>query len=199
MIKKFICGSFFSNCYLLVNDKKCIIIDPGLNFNKYAEIIKKEYDVVAILLTHGHIDHIDGLKYFDVPIYIYKDEVPFLEDADLALYSLFNVKKDFDVSRLNIVKINDNYLIDLLDFKIKVIHTPGHTVGSVCYLYENNLFSGDTLFNLSVGRVDFPTGDFKQLDSSLKKLFNLPADTIVYPGHGEATTIGFEKNNNPYR
>ena len=96
------------------------------------------------------------------------------------------------------VAIDDGDEIEILNEKITVLHTPGHTAGSVCYVVENVIFSGDTLFRLSVGRTDFPTGSMKELNTSVKRLLALPGNYTVYPGHGEITNLDFERANNPY-
>ncbi len=191
-------GDFFENTYLINNGLDAIIVDPGEGIGEYLEEINK-YNIKAILLTHGHIDHIDGIKYFlNSDIYIYKDEVEFLDSKVLSLYEAFGKLKSFNKDNLKIHLLEEG-TINLLGFKIDVIHTPGHTKGSCCYLFNDNiLFSGDTLFQVSVGRTDFPTGSMSELNNSLNKLKKLDDTVKVYPGHGAETTIGFEKKYNPY-
>lgn len=198
MIKKITTGPFDTNTYIISNkDNDCIIIDPTLDFELTAKKIKEKYNVIAILLTHGHLDHVDGIKYFNVPVYIYKDEQEFINNDKLSLYYQFNInipkfKNDF-------ILLNNNFEFKIKEFKFKVIHTPGHTKGSVCYLYDNNLFTGDTLFNMGIGRFDFPTGNYDKLIESIKNICNIfNDDIIIYPGHGNTTNIGFERKNNPY-
>ncbi len=191
-------GDFFENTYLINNGLDAILVDPGEGIREYLEEIKK-YNIKAILLTHGHIDHIDGIKYFlNTDIYIYKDEAEFLDSKSLSLYEAFGKLKPFNKDNLKIHLLEEG-IINLLGFKIEVIHTPGHTKGSCCYLFNDNiLFSGDTLFQVSVGRTDFPTGSMSELNNSLEKLKKLDDTVKVYPGHGAETTIGFEKKYNPY-
>ncbi len=191
-------GDFFENTYLINNGLDAIIVDPGEGIGEYLEEINK-YIIKAILLTHGHIDHIDGIKYFlNSDIYIYKDELEFLDSKVLSLYDAFGKLKSFNKDNLKIHLLEEG-IINLLGFKIEVIHTPGHTKGSCCYLFNDNiLFSGDTLFQVSVGRTDFPTGSMSELNSSLEILKKLDDAVKVYPGHGAETTIGFEKKYNPY-
>lgn len=191
-------GDFFENTYLINNGLDAILVDPGEGIGEYLEEIKK-YNIKAILLTHGHIDHIDGIKYFlNSDIYIYKDEAEFLDSKSLSLYETFCKSKSFNKDNLKIHLLEEG-TINLLGFKIEVIHTPGHTKGSCCYLFNDNiLFSGDTLFQVSVGRTDFPTGSMSELNDSLEKLKKLDDTVKVYPGHGAETTIGFEKKYNPY-
>lgn len=199
MIEKIVTGEFQTNTYLITNQGKCVIVDPGLNFAEAAAKIKREYEVVGILLTHGHMDHIDGVQYFDVPIFIHELEIDFLEDASLSLYRMFGSKIPFQREKLKLIPIKDGMQIELIGYTFHVYHTPGHTRGSVVYSYNDKLLSGDTLFHLSMGRTDFPTGDAQKMRRSLKKLIDTFPDSIdVYPGHDEKTTIGFERKNNPY-
>ena len=199
MIKKYTSGAFFTNTYLVIEGQKCVIVDPGLGFDSYAQEIKSSYEIMAILITHGHMDHIDSIGLFSCPIYINKDEEKFLVDDTLSLYKIYGKKRTFDVNSLDIHYFNDGGIINIGDMSFKVITTPGHTKGSSCFLYKNCLFSGDTLFQCSMGRTDFPTGSEKDMRASLRKIVNEVNDNVVvYPGHGEKTTIKFERQNNPY-
>lgn len=198
-MKVFTNGDFFENTYLINNEQnEAILIDPGEGLGEYLEELNK-YNIKAILLTHGHVDHIDGIKYFlNVPIYIYKDEEDFLSSPDLSLYKYFNKHIPFNISDLKVHTLEEG-TINLLGFNIEVIPTPGHTKGSVCYLVDNKyLFSGDTLFQCSIGRTDFPTGSTIDLNKSLDRLKKLNDEISVYPGHGVNTSIKFEKQYNPY-
>lgn len=199
MIEKIVTGDFETNTYIISNQGKCVIVDPGLVFENTASKIKEQYEVEAILLTHGHMDHIDGIRYFDVPIYIHELEIPCLEDSSLSLYRMFGTKIPFQKENLKIVPIKDGMKLELIGYTFKVMHTPGHTRGSVVYSYKDKLLSGDTLFHMSMGRTDFPTGDSSMMRESLKKIIETFSDSFnVYPGHDEKTTIGFERKNNPY-
>ena len=198
-IKKFVIGAFETNTYLVTKGNKAVVIDPGLGFNEIANEIINNYDVEAILITHGHIDHIDGVGLIKAPIYVGKEDLNNFSDKTNSLYNFAYKKPNFNVSNLDLIGVNDNDIINLPSFSFKAIHTPGHTMGSYCYLYYNNLFSGDTLFKCSIGRTDFPNSSFKSMTSSLKKLKSLISDDItIYPGHDEKTTMKFEKQNNPY-
>ena len=198
-MKVFTNGDFFENTYLINNEKnEAILVDPGEGLVEYLEELN-QYNIKAILLTHGHMDHIDGIKHFlNVVIYIYKDEQVFLSSPDLSLYRYFNKHMPFNISDLSIHLLEEG-TINLLGFNIEVIATPGHTKGSVCYLVDNKyLFSGDTLFQCSIGRTDFPTGSTLDMNKSLDRLKKLSDDVLIYPGHGAETNIKFEKQYNPY-
>ena len=201
MIECFTTGSFFTNSYVISNDKgECVVVDPGLNYEASAAKIKQKYDVKAILITHGHIDHIDGVKYFsNVPIYVHKLDKYFFFDSSLSLYDMMGFILPFKENDLDIRTVEDMDEIDLIGYKFKVLHTPGHTRGSVCYSYSNKVLSGDTLFNYSCGRCDFPTGDSLKMHQSLKRIISTYNDNFdVYPGHDCKTTIKNERQNNPY-
>lgn len=197
-IKKYIVGAFETNTYVITKGNKAVIIDPGLNFVSIFDEIK-DYEIEAILITHGHVDHIDGCGLINAPIYVGKEDLNNFSDKNTSLYSLTYQRPSFDYNKLNLNAVSDNDEIILPSFTFKAIHTPGHTIGSYCYLYYKNLFSGDTLFKCSIGRTDFPTGSYKMMKSSLDKLKTLISDDfVVYPGHDEKTTMKFEKQNNPY-
>lgn len=186
----------YTNTYMIINDGKAILVDPGFDIEIPEEL--KQYEITAILLTHGHIDHIASINSFNVPIYIHKDERQFLFDNRLNLADMFSYPYKGDSDK-KIIELDDNMVVTINGIDIKVIHTPGHTIGSVCYLIDDSLISGDTLFQVGVGRTDFYTGSFKMLNESLLKLIgSLDNNTKVYPGHGEMTTIAIEKKYNPY-
>lgn len=188
---------FFTNCYIEENLDECFIVDPGSNFKAINEKINKP--VKFILLTHGHSDHIDAIGNFKCPIYIHESDYEMLFNVELSLYSNWGQKPSFNPNELNIIKVKDNDLIPFGKENIKVISTPGHTKGSVCYLYKDKLYSGDTLFKESMGRTDFPSGSEQQMKKSLVDLIDsIPDNVRVYPGHGEKTTIKEERINNQY-
>ena len=191
---------FGTNCYLVFTEKTAIVIDPGCYDGRVEEYLQnaKEKERI-ILLTHCHFDHIADAerlsKATDTKIAIGAMDNDGLSDPNINLCNLFGADvKPFSADIL----LQDGEVLTVGDTEIKVINTPGHTVGGVCYLIGDNLFSGDTLFKLSIGRTDFPNGSFKTLETSVKKIYNLPDDTKVYSGHGEPTSIGFEKKNNPF-
>ena len=197
-IKKFTIGAFETNTYLITKGDKAILVDPGLDFVSILDEVKK-YQVLAVLITHAHVDHIDGCGYIDAPIYVGKEDIINFDDLSKSLYSMTYMKPSYNSKNLNINGVSDNEIINIDEFSFKVIHTPGHTEGSVCYLYYDNLFSGDTLFSGSIGRVDFPGGSMKKMKESLKKLKSNCSDNIVvYPGHEGKTTMKTEKKSNIY-
>ncbi|MFV0344429.1 MAG: MBL fold metallo-hydrolase [Anaerocolumna sp.] len=192
-------GPVRTNCYLLINEdtKETIIIDPADNALAIKNKIKsEELTPVAILLTHGHFDHIMAAKEvadeYDILIHAFHEEWELL--GDVKLNAGYLVRSDVTLTPHKALK--DQEIVNMAGMKLQVIHTPGHTRGSVCFYHEEsqNLISGDTLFLESVGRTDLPTGSSDTLNHSLYDiLFKLPDATKVYPGHGEDTTIGHEK------
>ena len=200
---KTIINEFSENTYLVNKGNEVFVIDPGAHFKEIKTIIdENNYILKGVLLTHGHFDHIfslnDMIQEYNPEIYIHKDERDFLFSASLNLSSMIN--KQFKInSKDKINVIEDGFKITLGRDDIIVIHTPGHTRGSVCYLYKKYLFSGDTLFKGTVGRTDLPTGNKVTLERSLQKLISKCKDnTVVYPGHGDITTILNEKYENEY-
>ncbi|MBR6510316.1 MAG: MBL fold metallo-hydrolase [Clostridia bacterium] len=199
-IKALPLGYIRVNCYLIKTEKAAIVIDPGYKNEKIDEFLLENKDKERlILLTHAHFDHIGALPALrdktGVKIAIGEDENELLADGSLNLSDRFHAHiPPFSAD----VFLKDSEELVIGDIKIKTIFTPGHTKGSVCYLIENVLFSGDTLFYESVGRTDFPTSDFSKLASSVKKLYTLPDETVVFSGHGESTTISHEKKYNPF-
>lgn len=197
MIKKIVNGIFGVNTYLIIKGNECIIVDPGMDIA--SELIKQKYQVLAILITHGHVDHIGGIiNFLDVPIYISGLDESKLYDSNTSLYKMLGLKTPYKKGDLNINLVEDKSIITIGEFVFQVILTPGHTNGSVCYKYNDVLFSGDTLFKNSIGRTDFPTGNIFDMQNSLLKLAKLPNKIKVYPGHDELTSIKDEKKNNPY-
>lgn len=194
-------GFIKENCYLIESDNARIVVDPGSYLSEVASFLSSAQNKQRlILLTHAHFDHIGGAKQLseetDAQIAIGEHDAFGLSDVDYNLSKRFHANvKPFNADLI----LKDGHFIHLTDFDIEVIETPGHTLGGVCYKIENNLFSGDTLFFESIGRVDHPGGDKDVLLESVYKLFQkLDEDTIVYPGHGQTTTIGHEINNNPF-
>ena len=195
-------GMLPTNCFIVTDEETDIsaVIDPGFISDELFDKIKELKKVDAILLTHGHFDHIGAVRElvrsFPMPVYAGRQEEKLLSDPQLNLSAAYGAPVTVKAPHL----LDDGQEISLLGRKWKVIATPGHTEGSVCYYVEQEkaLFSGDTLFCESYGRTDFPTGSGRALrDSVTEKLFVLPEDTIVYPGHEAQTDIGHEKRYNP--
>lgn len=192
------CGT---NCYIVYNadSKEGFIIDPAAEPDKIDMHVKKlNVTIKGILLTHGHFDHIgaaDALKkLYDVEVYAHEEEADVTENGMLNLSALFGTTDSVRVD----VKLRHGQRFTMCGFDVTVIHTPGHTKGSCCYLvndgYRKRLFSGDTLFYQSHGRTDFPTGSERQIyDSIVGRLLTLDGDIEVYSGHGGTTTIDDEK------
>lgn len=203
-IKTFPLGMISANAYLLVDEdsKEAVVIDVGGDFSGInLELEKDDVTLKYILNTHGHFDHIlgerDAQEVFDVPVYIHENDKIMVENLPKQL-ERFGFKNNAEAPK-NIKTFTEKDTFNLGENEIKVLHTPGHTPGSVCFLVGKSLFSGDTLFYTSVGRTDFEGGSFQQLqDSIVNKLFKLDDDVDVYPGHDSKTTIGYEKKYNCY-
>lgn len=200
-----ILGEIGTNCYLLYNkdNKKAVLIDPADEADKIMEMIAaKNCTLTAILLTHGHYDHIGAAvkvsKATKAPIYAGECEKEVLENPSINLSAMMG---EHAISLIADKWLTDEEVIELAGITIRCIHTPGHTKGGMSYYVEdvNILFSGDTLFAASIGRTDFPTGSMSELVRSIKsKLLILPENTKVFTGHGESTSIAYEKQYNPF-
>ena len=203
-VEKFVTGIISTNCYLVINEdtKQAVVIDPAACPSYLMSHIKSEgLKIEAILLTHGHFDHIMGidgfLSEFDVPVYVHEEDADAMEDPVLNQSSTYTSGYTFGKARY----LRDRQTLELAGYTFQVIHTPGHTKGGCCYYVasEGVLFSGDTLFQNSVGCTDFVNSSTSDLVHSVReKLFLLPDDTMVYPGHMGETKIGHEKKYNPY-
>ena len=196
-IKTFEAGPLGANNYLLIDENEAVIIDCS---EVKSEILKELEGKVLkyILLTHGHFDHVLGVNEMrektNAKVLIHQNDISRMNESAAIMQS-------FGVSGVDIPKaddyINDGDTLSFGNTKIKIIHTPGHTEGCVCYLIDEKLFSGDTLFKDSVGRCDLPGGNFSKMSDSIKNiLFKLDDNTEVYPGHGPKTSIGYEKQYN---
>lgn len=203
-IEKFVLGYLATNCYLIENEdtKELVVVDPATCPDYIISHVKTiGYEPKAILLTHGHFDHVMGIegwvKEFEIPVYLHEEEKKILEDPELNLSAMFGRSYSYNQVKC----LNGGEVLQVAGFNFKVIHTPGHTSGGCCYYEEAEgvLISGDTLFCNSVGRSDFPTGSMATLVRSIKeKLFCLPEDVMIYPGHNEQTCIADEKMYNPF-
>ncbi len=166
-------GSLQANCYLVYEDKKCLIIDPGSDENFILKRIReKELEPVAILVTHKHLDHVSSANSIQS---IYR----------IPIYSMDNL-------------FEGNSMLE--GFSFEVIYTPGHTSDSVCYYFKdyNIMFTGDFIFKDDIGRTDLETGSYKEMLESLNKIKAYPEKTVIYPGHGDYSTLGKELKNNNY-
>ena len=207
-VKQFIFNPIQENTYVLYNQKDaCCIIDPGCYFENERNVLKEfveENKLIPKLLlnTHCHLDHVFGNKFiydeYALPLHLHPNEEPVLQYAPEAG---LRWSMPFENYRGDLIFLQDGETLKFDDDELKVLLTPGHSPGSVCYYCEAQKFviGGDVLFRMSIGRSDLPGGDFRTLVKSiLEKLFTLPDDVKIYPGHGEPTTIGFEKMNNPF-
>lgn len=170
-IKKVITGSLDENCYILIQGKECLVIDPGSDFPKIKEQIG-DSKVLGVLITHSHFDHIGALRNF-------------LTKRSIKIFKRSNLEeKEYTIG----------------SFKFKCIYTPGHSKDSVTFYFENEqiMFVGDFIFKDSIGRTDLPGGDPKDMETSIEKILKYDESISLCPGHYEATTLGDEKKNNPY-
>lgn len=194
-------GPLQTNCYILCNDdKKAIVIDPAFYSDRIISALEeKGLTLDKILLTHAHFDHImavEDLRKQGAEVYVHADDEEILYDSNLNSMLDF-LGRDMKINKAEHL-LKDGDVIWLGDEQIKVLHTPGHTNGSVCYITDECIFTGDTLFKDGVGRWDLYGGDYNKLMSSLKKIALLDKNYTVYSGHGEQTTLDYEKTHNIY-
>lgn len=196
-------GPLMENCYILGDEKskKSAVIDPGDEPERIVEKLKKKrLNCEYILLTHAHVDHVSGIKGVveatGARVYIHKNDAFMLKAAPVQ--ALAFGMKPFMPPKIE-KYLEDGEVIEFGDLKVKIIHTPGHSSGGICFLVENCIFVGDTIFQGSIGRTDLPGGNYNELINSVEtKIWTLPDDTIIYPGHGPETTVGYEKKYNPF-
>ena len=188
IIDKIVEPYFGENIYILIDEetKKCAVVDPGGASEKVLNYIKKNsLDLEYILLTHGHGDHIGAVNYIKS-----KTNATIVAHSD----SMHCGPQELDAD----IYVNDKDKLQLGSLKLSFIHTPGHTKGSMCIRVNDDMFTGDTLFAGSIGRTDFYSGDYKQIEKSLKKLSKFEDKVKIHPGHGPSSTLGIEKMSNPY-
>ena len=202
ILKRLVVGPFASNCYIVGSEsnKEGMIIDPG----DEAEVILRnaedlELDIKYVVLSHAHIDHIGALKEVKeatgAEVAIHSDDAQALQDSSVS--AMFGISYPTPPPPDCLLQGGDS--LDVGGLHFSVLHTPGHSPGGICILGEGIVFSGDALFNYGIGRCDLPGGSYSQLMNSIHtKLMVLPDNTIVYPGHGPETTIGAERQGNPF-
>ena len=200
---RLVLGDLGTNCYIIgdPDSKEAFVIDPDEGPAVVDTLKERGLTCVGILLTHGHSDHIHGVQTlmdtYGAPVYIHERDLPCLYDPQANLSAIHGRPVTITGGTIKTVKDGQHIGTGKMDFQ--VLETPGHTVGGVCYYMAPAVFVGDTLFRESVGRTDFPGGNFETLVQSIRtKLFTLPDQTMAYPGHGPETQIAFEKETNPY-
>lgn len=197
-------GALGTNCFIMINSDtgEAVVIDPGAQAGRISRTVKEENaSVCAILLTHGHFDHIGAVdelrRSFGCPVYALEEEKEVLSTERMNLSPQFSAGMKLEAD----IWLHDGEILNCAGITFEVIATPGHTPGGCCFYVKDEglLFAGDTLFAGSVGRTDFPGGSMEKLVASVKyRLFCLPDETKVLPGHGGFSTIGYEKENNPF-
>lgn len=198
-----IVGSLETNCYLIYCEEtlECAVMDPGAEPEKIFRAIDiNNLKPVVLINTHGHVDHIgankDVKEKYDIPLMIHSADVPILRSILQSGLSFFLGAKASPSPDRHLEEGDD---VKIGKFSLKTIHTPGHSPGSLCFVHDKFLFSGDTLFYGGVGRTDLPGGSWEEMMDSIKnKVLTLPDDTLVFPGHGPYSTIGQERNMNPF-
>ena len=203
-VEQYVVGEVMTNCYFAVNEDtmEVLVIDPGDGAKYLAEKIREKNLIPkAVLLTHGHFDHAGAAgelaEEFKIPVYAEEHEKETLHDPGVNLSGMIGKRETYHADEF----VKDGDIISLAGFTITVMFTPGHTKGGCCFYFEDEqaLFSGDTLFHDSVGRTDFPGGSASVLLKSIQdKLMPLPGQVNVYPGHNDTTTIGWERQYNPF-
>lgn len=195
-------GELLANCYIIeTENKNAVAIDPGSDFQRIKNLLDEhELTLKKILLTHGHYDHIgaagEAADVYGAQVYIHEEDAPMLTSRTKSLADAIGAGQFNEITKFTTVTNGDVIILDELSFE--VIHTPGHTRGGVCYKCGNALFTGDTLFKLSMGRTDFPSGNMGEMFKSLQKIAKLEGDYDIYPGHNETSTLAYERKNNPY-
>jgi len=186
------------NCYIVDDGHSCYIVDPGAEKNQIVSFISNlGLEVLGILLTHAHVDHIGAIDCYPVPIYLHKEELPILYDATLNGSAVYGIP--FPNPHQLDVRIVDEDVLVLGSQSIRVLHTPGHTIGSTSYIFGEDIFTGDTLFKGSIGRCDFPTGNIEMIRKSVTDILeSFPGNYSIHPGHGESSKVVEEKQSNLY-
>jgi len=202
VLEKIVVGVLATNCYIIApsDNAEAAVVDPGADASLISERLRQfNLKLKFIINTHGHYDHVSAdselAKENNVPVYMHSEDIYMLNDSSANL-SLF---WDKPIEKVDILKeLEEDQILYVGGLALKIIHTPGHTKGSISILVKNKLFTGDLLFKDSVGRTDFPGSSFRALIKSLEKIANLPDNTQIYPGHGPVTVLGKEKQNNMF-
>lgn len=200
-IHKMRVGPMSSNAYLVSNETgQAFLVDAGGNAKEILQVIQdRQFTLTMILNTHGHFDHIlanqEIMAATGAKLYIHKEDYPALFDVNLNLAGHFATKY---IPVHDAIQVTDGQILNFGKESIQVLHTPGHTPGGVCYLYEKYLFTGDTLFAGSIGRTDLIGGDFELLMHSIRSLMSLPDSIQILPGHQGSSDVGTERNTNPW-
>ncbi|RLE12153.1 MBL fold metallo-hydrolase [Candidatus Aerophobetes bacterium] len=202
-LRKIVVGEFEVNCYIIAEEEKGkgLIIDPGGNSQAILDVVKKnKLEILYIIATHAHIDHIADIEtvrdFTGAQFLLHPLDVPFLKDPDLNLSSLIQTPRVFSPPEK---LVEDGERLKVGKIELEVLHTPGHTPGSISLKMDRCIFTGDTLFCRGVGRVDLPGGDWQALQKSIReKIFPLPDDIKVFPGHGPESIIEKERRENPF-
>ncbi len=202
-IKRFEVGALGVNCYVLYDEKtkKALVIDPGDEPELILDFIREEgLSLQYIICTHGHFDHIGAVKELKeesrAKVILHQSDLEMYRNAPQIASQFFGIRIDSQPEPE--ILLENEMTMNLIDKEIKFIHTPGHSLGSICIYIDNYLFTGDTLFAGSVGRTDLMGGSMEQLLNSLKKLASLPPETIILPGHGPKTQLRIEIMTNPF-
>jgi len=203
LLETLVVGHLSVNCYIFACEKthQAAIVDPGDEADQILSVVKKlDCRVKYILLTHGHIDHLSQIPILKnklkAEFLMHEQDIPLVQSASTQA-ALFGLPDPGDLKPDRF--LNDGDIIHLGELTIQVIHSPGHSPGSITFQVNQKLFVGDLIFNGSIGRTDLPGGDYSQIIESIqKKIFTLPDSVEIYPGHGPATTVGIEKNTNPF-
>jgi hydroxyacylglutathione hydrolase len=196
-------GVFDSNTYIIAHNHECAIVDCGVRAGHVMRVLEEgQLKPKYIILTHGHCDHVYHVQAIkeatSAPVYLHEQELDLYSDPEKNGFALFGMGRSVSLPEPDQL-LRDRQRLMLGGIELEIIHTPGHSPGSICILTEKGVLTGDTLFAMSIGRTDLYGGSSRAIQQSIaERLFTLSEATIVYPGHGPRTQIGFEKANNPY-